>query len=79
MSGHPECQFLTETMDIWIRDLAQQVVQLRSHRPAEVMSRYEANAGAIAFARRGDPNLGEFDDAVILKTFGDVPEDFRYA
>jgi hypothetical protein len=25
----------------------------------------------------GDPNLGEFEDAVILKTFGDVPEDFR--
>jgi hypothetical protein len=27
-------------------------------------------------SRSGDPNLGEFDDAVILKTFGEVPEDF---
>jgi len=23
------------------------------------------------------PNLGEFEDAVILKTFGEVAEDFR--
>jgi hypothetical protein len=41
------------------------------------MSRHETNAGAVAFSRRGDPNLGEFDDAVILKTFGDVPEGCR--
>jgi len=30
-----------------------------------------------AASRRGGLNLGEFDDAVILKSFGDVPEDFR--
>ena len=36
----------------------------------------QANAGAVAFSRSGDPNVGEFDDAVILKTFGEVPEDF---
>jgi hypothetical protein len=47
-------------------------------RRAEVMSRHEANAGAIAFARRGDPNVGEFEDAVILKTFGEVPDEFGY-
>jgi hypothetical protein len=29
-----------------------------------------------AFSRTGDPTLGEFEDAVILKTFGDVPVDF---
>jgi len=40
------------------------------------MSFDEANAGAVAFSRSGDPNLGEFDDAVILKTFGQVPGDF---
>jgi hypothetical protein len=34
-----------------------------------MMSRNEANAGAVAFSRRGSPDLGEFDDAVILKTF----------
>jgi hypothetical protein len=40
------------------------------------MSGDERHCGAIAFSRRGDPNLGDFDDAVILRTFGDVPEDF---
>ena len=34
-----------------------------------------ANAGAVAFKRAGDPNLGEFSDAVVLKKFGDVPGD----
>ena len=36
----------------------------------------KAYAGAIAFSRGGDPNLDEFEEAVILKTFGRVPEDF---
>jgi hypothetical protein len=35
-----------------------------------------SNAGAVAFSRSGDPNLGDFEDAVILKTFGQVPDDF---
>jgi hypothetical protein len=43
-------------------------------RQAEVMSRDPANAGALAFKRSGDPNMGNFDDATILKSFGDVPE-----
>jgi len=34
-----------------------------------------ANAGAVAFKRAGDPNVGEFSDAVVLKKFGDVPND----
>jgi hypothetical protein len=33
------------------------------------------NAGAVAFKRAGDPNVGEFSDAVVLKKFGDVPND----
>jgi hypothetical protein len=48
-------------------------------RRADAMSRNEANAGAVAFARIGSPDLGHFEDAVILKTFGDVPDDFDYA
>ena len=32
-------------------------------------------AGAIAFARTGDPELGEFADAVVLFRQGDVSED----
>ena len=37
----------------------------------------EMNAGAVAFSRQGNVELGEFEDALILKTFGDVPDDFR--
>jgi hypothetical protein len=44
-------------------------------RRAEAMSRDPANAGAVAFKRAGNPNVGEFSDAVVLKKFGDVPED----
>lgn len=43
-------------------------------RRAESMSRNPANAGALAFKRTGDPNMGNFDDATVLKRFGDVPE-----
>jgi hypothetical protein len=43
---------------------------------AEAMSRSEMNGGAVAFSRSGSPELGEFDDALVLKSFGDVPEDF---
>jgi hypothetical protein len=32
-------------------------------------------AGAVAFARTGDPNIGEFQPAKILATVGLVPED----
>ena len=38
------------------------------------MSRNAANVGALAFKRSGDPNLGSYGDATILKTFGDVPD-----
>jgi hypothetical protein len=46
-------------------------------RRAQAMASSEAIAGAVAFFRRGSPDLGEFEDAVILKTFGDVPDDFH--
>jgi hypothetical protein len=42
-------------------------------RRAESMSRNPANAGALAFKRSGDLNLGNFNDATILKSFGEVP------
>jgi hypothetical protein len=32
----------------------------------------EGHCGAIAFSRTGDPALGDFEDAVILKTIGEV-------
>jgi len=41
-------------------------------RRAESMSRDPVNAGALAFKRSGDPNMGNFGEATILKTFGEV-------
>jgi hypothetical protein len=41
----------------------------------EGMSRDATNAGAVAFKRACDLNVGEFSDAVVLRKFGDVPED----
>lgn len=32
-------------------------------------------AGAVAFSRACDPDLGEYEDAVILLKVGQVPED----
>lgn len=43
-------------------------------RKAEVMSRDPLNEGALAFMRTGDPSLGSFADAKILRAFGLVPE-----
>ena len=43
-------------------------------RRAEAMSRDPTNTGAVAFKRTG-ANVGEFSDAVVLRKFGDVPED----
>ncbi len=48
-------------------------------RRAEALSRKETNAGAVAFSRQGSPELGEFEEAEILGTFGDVPDDLRFA
>ena len=31
------------------------------------------SAGAVAFSRTGEPATGEFEDAVVLRTFGEVP------
>jgi hypothetical protein len=42
-------------------------------RRAGSMSRAPTNAGALAFKRSGDPNMGNFSDATILKSFGEVP------
>ena len=43
-------------------------------RHAESLSRTPPNVGAIAFSRSGDPNVGQFEDAKIIRAFGVVPE-----
>jgi hypothetical protein len=44
-------------------------------RRAEILSRTAGHIGAIAFSRTGDPMIGEFRDARLLRKFGDVPDD----
>lgn len=44
-------------------------------RRAEMLSRQPGNIGAVAFSRSGDPMIGEFSDAQLLRKFGQVPED----
>jgi hypothetical protein len=41
-------------------------------RVAGTLAAMEGHCGAIAFSRTGDPALGDFDDAVILKAIGEV-------
>ncbi len=43
-------------------------------RMAKVLAAPEARRGAIALSPTGDPNLGDFDGAVILATVGEVDE-----
>ena len=44
-------------------------------RRAEVLSRAAGCIGAVAFSRTGDPLVGEFSEAQMLRRFGDVPDD----
>ena len=41
---------------------------------AEAMSRKLPNVGALAFKRTGDPHLGNYSDATVLKAYGEVPK-----
>ena len=42
---------------------------------AESLARKMAltSAGAVAFSRTGEPATGDFEDAVVLRSFGEVP------
>jgi hypothetical protein len=44
-------------------------------RRAELLSNTAGCVGAVAFSRTGDPMIGEFGDAQLLRRFGDVPDD----
>jgi hypothetical protein len=44
----------------------------QAFRMAGSLAKMEGHCGAIAFSRTGDPALGDFEDAVILKTVGEV-------
>jgi hypothetical protein len=42
---------------------------------AEALSRKEGNIGALAFSRSGDLSEGRFEEAKVIKAFGNVPDD----
>jgi hypothetical protein len=44
-------------------------------RRAEILSKAAGSIGAVAFSRSGDPMIGEFGDARLLRKFGNVPDD----
>ncbi|MBN8982050.1 MAG: hypothetical protein J0I29_12355 [Rhizobiales bacterium] len=44
-------------------------------RRAEALARTPGVVGAVAFSRCGDPMIGEFKDATVLRSFGNVPSD----
>jgi hypothetical protein len=44
-------------------------------RRAELLARTPGSLGAVAFSRTGDPMIGEFGDAQLLRKFGNVPDD----
>ena len=44
---------------------------------AEALSRKPGHVGAIAFSRSGDPAIGNFCDAKLIRKFGDVPDDLN--
>ena len=42
---------------------------------AETLSQAAGKVGAVACSRTGDPDVGKFEDALVLKTFGELPVD----
>jgi hypothetical protein len=45
----------------------------------QLWMRAGSKAGAVAFSRTGDPDLGEYGNAVILARFGETPSDIEPA
>ena len=41
---------------------------------AEALARLPGNVGAIAFSRTGNPDVGKFEDAIVLLKLGHVPD-----
>jgi hypothetical protein len=61
--------------------LAEAAIEVRSAEQAKaIAARMEGpERGAVAFSKTGDPQLGEWDDAVILGRYDDVPDDLALA
>ena len=57
----------------WSRSNAQSAVGAKS--TAGALSRDPKYVGAVAFQRTGDPDSGDFGDALIIGRYGDTPSD----
>ncbi len=59
------------------RIVPDQAVQAQSEDHARRMALRlsETRAGAVAFSRSGDPTTGEYEDAIILASYGYMPEE----
>ena len=59
--------------------LAEAAIEMRSSSQAKATASRREGEGksAVAFSKTGDPQLGEWADAVILGRYGDVPDDLR--
>jgi hypothetical protein len=57
--------------------LAEAAIEVRSAVEARATAARKEGPerGAVAFSKTGDPQLGEWQDAVILGKYGDVPDD----
>jgi hypothetical protein len=45
--------------------------------PLPVVMRDSTQPNAIAFSRKGDPDLGDFEPAEILARFGETPDELE--
>ena len=46
-----------------------------AHASRLVAQHKRVSAGVVAFSRRGDPETGEYEEAVVLSRWGRVPDD----
>jgi hypothetical protein len=59
----------------WVVDEPREMQSAESARStAAALAR--TKKGVVAFSRTGDPATGDFDDAVELARFGELPEEF---
>lgn len=58
--------------------VAEEAIEARSAAGAIKKARAFAEAGGagIAFSRTGDPSMGDWQDAIVLGRFGEIPSEF---
>jgi hypothetical protein len=70
--------FSAKSFQLW---LSSQLEAIECPSPATAIERAQGlwkvlgHTGAVAFSRTGDPATGDFRDAIVLRKFGDVPDD----